>query len=335
MTRASRKLAPVPSFPELNGADELLDMLTFRRPAWSKTEAQFIDRFIRPLGVIEDAYGNLYKRIGDAPILWSSHTDTVHTQGGRQRLRVSNGVITQSDRNSNCLGADCTAGVWLMLEMARAKRPGLYIFHRAEEIGGKGSAHIAAHGSALLAGIEYAVAFDRRANNSIITHQYAGRCCSGAFATSLSSALGMAHSADSGGSFTDTANYTNLIGECSNLSVGYEHEHTKRESLDFNYLQELRDALLRLDPSDLVSERKPGDVDPDYYDTYADFDELWPDEDQTPEGVLGPHYSSCGSLQSLVRNHPDEVADWLEGWGVNADELEMAIFLRGGIVRKR
>lgn len=324
MTRAPRKHI-TPEFPTLSGAEELLAMLTFRRPAWSKTERQFIVRFLHPLGLQEDELGNLYKRIGTAPVLWSSHTDTVHTQGGMQLLKVSKGIVAQADKQSNCLGADCTAGVWLMMEMIRAKRPGLYVFHRAEEIGGKGSEFIAKHRADILAGIEYAVAFDRRDKHSIITHQYAGRCCSDAFAASLSNALAMRHVYDGGGSFTDTANYTDLIGECSNLSVGYMNEHTKRETLDFNYLQELRDALLRLDPSELVSERKPGEVDPDDYDDVT----MWHDEDQEPR------YSYVGSLQSLVRDHPDEVADWLEEYGINSDELETAIFLRGGIVRRR
>lgn len=324
MTRAPK---PAPAFPALTGTAELLTMLAMRRPAWSKTERKFIERFIRPLGMQEDELGNLYKRIGDAPVLWSSHTDTVHTQGGTQLLSLVNGVVTQSDKQSNCLGADCTAGVWLMLEMIRAKRPGLYVFHRAEEIGGKGSEFIAKHRADILAGIKFAVAFDRRDKHSVITHQWHGRCCSDAFAASLANALGMHHSHDSGGSFTDTANYTDLIGECSNLSVGYLHEHTKRESLDTHYLTELRDALLRLDPADLVSERIPGSIDPDDYAPVVTFDP-WDDDNET-------RHRGVGSLQSLVRDHPDEVADWLEEYGINADELETAIFLRGGIVRKR
>jgi hypothetical protein len=317
--------APVSS-PTTSSQSEFLAMLSFRRPAGSKSERKFIERFLLPLGLQQDDLGNLYRRIGTAPVLWSSHTDTVHTQGGIQLLRLSNGIVTQDDKQSNCLGADCTAGVWLMTEMVRANRPGLYIFHRAEEVGGKGSEYIARHRPDILKGIDYAVAFDRRGNHSIITHQFGGRCCSEAFAASLSDALGMAHGSDSGGSFTDTANYTDLIGECSNLSVGYMNEHTKQESLDFNYLQSLRDSLMRLDATALVSARKPGEVDPDDYDEVT----LWPDDDDQE-----PRYRYCGTLQSLVRDHPDEVADWLEEHGINADELETAIHMRGGVVRRR
>lgn len=327
MSCASSKLATPPA---LRGTPELLTMLSFRRPAWTDTERQFINRFIRPLGVTQDTFGNLYKRIGTAPVLWSCHTDTVHDIGGTQRLRVSSNIVAQSDPKSNCLGADCTAGVWLMVEMIRANVPGLYIFHRAEEIGGLGSAFIAEDTPELLAGILYAIAFDRRAHTSIITHQWAGRCCSEAFSVSLARGLAMRHTSDSGGSFTDTANYTDLIGECTNISVGYMNEHTKAETLDTAYLSAVRDALVALDVSQLVNEREPGAVDPDDYSFNFDDDEQ--DLRDMGAGVLR---SSGQTLMALVRDHPDEVADWLEEYGIQPSELETAIYLRGGVVRQR
>lgn len=308
--------------PALTCQAELLAMLSFRRPAWSNTEREFINRFIRPLGMQEDNIGNLYKRIGDAPIVWSCHTDTAHERGGKQLLSFANGIVKQSDPKSDCLGADCTAGVWLMVQMIRAKRPGLYIFHRAEEIGGIGSSFIAEDTPGLLAGILYAVAFDRRGTSSIITHQAGGRCCSEAFAGSFSKALGMAHRADSGGSFTDTANYTGLIGECSNLSVGYENEHRPSESLDTVYLERLCAALLQLDCAALVSERVPGAIDEEEFGD-------WPNVfDQEP---LPHHYGD--TIAHLVRDHPDEVADWLEEYGITADEIATAIYMRGGMLK--
>lgn len=314
--------------PVLTGIDELMAMLTFRRPAWSKTERAFIARFLRPHGMQEDAFGNLYKRIGTAPVLYSCHTDTVHTHGGRQALRVSSGLVRPDDKQSNCLGADDTAGAWLMLEMIRAGKPGLYVFHRAEEIGGQGSHHIASVTPQLLDGIQYAIAFDRRDTCSIITHQ-GSRCCSDAFGASLSRALGLDHELDPGGMFTDTANYTDLIGECTNVSVGYFSEHTAREMLDLNYIERLRDALLGLDVADLVAERKPGEDDPDDYDYSKGWPGFFDDDEQEPLGHTNR------SLASLVKDHPDEVADWLEEYGINADELATAIFLRGGVIRTR
>lgn len=320
MSRAST----LPLFPALTGRAELFAMLAFRRPAWSRTERNFIHRFIRPLGMQEDEIGNLYKRVGDAPVLWSSHTDTVHSAGGKQALRFANGIVALDDKASDCLGADCTAGVWLMVQMIRAGVPGLYVFHRAEEIGGVGSSFIAKHRLDILDGIKFAVAFDRRGHKSVITHQ-GDRCCSEAFSASLSAALGMGHSSDSGGTFTDTANYVDAIGECSNLSVGYMNEHTKRETLDVEYLEALRDALLQLDASTLVAERAPGEVDPDGYS----FNWNGPEDDQEPISAGGD------TLAALVRDHPDEVADWLEEYGITADEIATAIYMRGGMLRNR
>lgn len=303
---------------EIKADTTLLDMLSYRRPAWSKSEHEFITEYIMPLGVTVDQFGNLHKRIGKAPVLWSSHTDTVHTVGGKNKLSVDNGIVRA--KNSNCLGADCTAGVWLMIEMIRANRPGLYVFHRAEEIGGKGSEYIAHSTPELLDGIKYAIAFDRRDTWSVITHQFGGRCCSDVFAVSLAAALDMGHAPDSTGSFTDTANYTDLIGECSNLSVGYLHEHTKNETLDTRYLFKLRDALLRLDVHDLVSERQPGEYDDNDWLSWLHC------EDQEPR-------CTSRTLASLLKDHPDEVADWLDHHGVDVSEIETAIQLRGGVLR--
>lgn len=39
----------------------------------------------------------------------------------------------------NCLGADCTSGIWLILEMIQAQVPGIYVVHTDEEIGRKGA----------------------------------------------------------------------------------------------------------------------------------------------------------------------------------------------------
>jgi hypothetical protein len=41
---------------------------------------------------------------------------------------------------------------------------------------------------------------------------------------------------DTGGSFTDTANYTENISECTNLSVGYYNAHTQSEYQDYAFL---------------------------------------------------------------------------------------------------
>lgn len=235
--------------------DEILEMFSYMRPHESDHERRFINRFIMPLGMRTDPFGNLHKRIGDAPVLWSCHTDTVHYHSGRQRIRVENGIMSLKGASKakaltgllpNCLGGDDTAGVWIMMEMIRHKVPGLYVFHRGEEIGGIGSIAIASRNPKFLDGISYAIAFDRRGHDNIITHQGGGRTCSDAFGLSFAADLNFGYKNDPTGLFTDTANYADLIPECSNISVGYSFAHGWKETQDVAHLISLRDKVCSL-----------------------------------------------------------------------------------------
>ncbi len=274
-------LAPVVALPPVTVPPDLLYMLQYRRPASSDTERDFIRRYLKPLGVERDKRGNIYKRVGNAPtVLWSAHTDTVHRSGGLQRLllRKSGAEIALADEKaSDCLGADNTAGVWLLCEMVRAGVPGLYVWHRAEERGRLGSQWIAQNTPALVTGLKAAIAFDRRYESSVITKQMGKRCCSDAFAESLIALLALGHRTDPTGSYTDTASYTGLIGECTNVSAGFAGEHTERETLNTRYLLALRDKLVTLDATALATladVRKPGEVEPiSYYGEYGGYGE--------------------------------------------------------------
>ncbi len=293
--------------------DTLLAMLQVKRPHGSVSEAAFIRHFLEPLGLNRDAFGNLWLRIGADPvILWSCHTDSCHRTSGLQDIACTGGIVRVANaKQSNCLGADDAAGLWLMTQMIAGRVPGLYVFHRGEERGGLGSAHFTEHNASLLSGIKAAIAFDRRGTQSIITHQRGSRCCSEAFALSFSDALALGHQPDPTGSFTDTANYVDLIGECTNISVGYDHEHTSEETLDLRYLLQLRDAILAADFSSLVFLRQPGAYEPaESYGWYGFDDDR---QDWSPR---------MSSIYELVRQHPEAIADFLELSGVSARELQ-------------
>lgn len=277
--------------PKNESLAELYDILTYCRPADSSEELAMIERFIIPTGATSDTFGNYILRIGDSPIMWSCHTDTVHTFGGTQSLyKAPNGHWLcgymqdqdgeQTPRLANCLGADCGTGVWLMLQMIKANVPGLYIFHREEECGAHGSSYIAkmhndekySH-KGILDGIKYAIAFDRKGTTSVITSQLSSQCCSKEFAESLILELSTPYERgeisgnlytrsldyvkDAGGTFTDTANYTHIIPECTNISVGYFSQHTSSEAQDIVHLQRLLTVLLQLDYTKLVCSRAP------------------------------------------------------------------------------
>ena len=242
---------------------DLISMLEYRRPEGSRSERKFISRFILPTMAVPDKRGNYSIRIGSAPIMWSCHTDSVHRMGGMQVLkRVGDFGIGVSDGDkSNCLGADDAAGVWLMCEMIRAKVEGLYVFHRNEEHGCVGSRWLVKNTPELVKGIKFAVALDRRDKDDIITHQSGSRCCSDEFAKSLAEQLDMGYKPSPNGSFTDTAQYTGLIGECTNLSVGYKFAHSKTEEQDGLFLLNLKDKLVKVDVNKLVEKRKAGEVE--------------------------------------------------------------------------
>lgn len=343
----------------MTAIDTLQEMLMYRRPADSKTERKFIGRYIEPLGVIRDTYGNLIKRIGTAPVLWSCHTDTVHRDGGKQPIERAGdilGLVNKSrnylgTRGSNCLGADDTAGVWLMCELIRAKKEGLYIFHRAEERGGCGSSYIAKHTPAALDGIKYAIALDRRGTTNVITHQFQ-RCCSDEFAASLAAGLndrtGLHYRGDDGGIFTDTANYTDLVGECTNLSVGYTGEHSSGELQDGAHCAALKEALIDLDLDALVASRKAGEKGDYGWSSYG-----WATDKKGGYAPYGEHavYSAASSkggpsrasvgkdwssylegnetveelermsMHDVVAAYPEETASYLEEMGVDEREL--------------
>ena len=292
--------------------DVLMQMHAYCRPDGSKAEAAFIKRYIAPTGAHADAMGNLILRIGTAPMLFSCHTDTVHMQDGKQATVFADWQLAlAANTESNCLGADCTAGVWLMLQMIAARIEGLYIFHAAEECGGLGSSHIASETPDLLAGIRHAIAFDRRGTSSVITRQAGAVCCSDTFATALCKLLPH-YKPDHTGIFTDTANYVGLIPECTNISVGYVNEHTSGELLDVSHLLNLRDALLCADFASLPIERQCDA--PRIHNLYRD---NW-DMGYPARSGLASH---AGDIVDIIRRYPEHIAEMLESMGYDVDSL--------------
>lgn len=244
----------------------LLDMLTYCRPCGSDTEQVFIDKYIATLpGAERDAYGNWHVVIGDSDVMWSSHTDTVHRFDGRQTLHVGSdnvvGLSRRSRKRSSCLGADDTAGVFLMWAMVNAGIPGYYVFHYGEEVGGLGSRELATALPDDMTHIRFAIALDRGGLSDVITHQGMRRTASDAFAQSLADKLngnGLTFAPSDRGVYTDTYEYADVIPECSNVSVGYTGAHSNKETLDLNHVERLLTALCGLDQTTLVCERVPG-----------------------------------------------------------------------------
>ena len=239
----------------------LLEILTWKRPHESEAESEFVAKYIitpnQGRCMFAGPMRNVIIVLGNSPTtLFSCHTDTVHWKGGKQEICFDRemGMVYKNDNEP--LGADDGTGVWLMLEMIRANVPGAYVFHRGEERGGVGSTWMSENMEEWLRKFRRAVAFDRREESHVITHQRNRRCCSDEFASALARQLGEGWAPNNGGTFTDTANYTHLIPECTNLSVGYYDQHSKNEMQNVDFAMELLDRCLKLDWESLPTVRE-------------------------------------------------------------------------------
>jgi hypothetical protein len=206
-------------------------------------------------------------------VLFSAHADTAHRaqhlsgDGSAQSIALTDDarIITAGGL---CLGADNASGCYILARLMEARTVADFVIHTGEERGGIGSAALATSdiGSAFLAQHDYAIAFDRRGTADVITHQACGRCASDAFALTLSEELSggaLYYAPDDTGVFTDTANFTGLIPECTNVSVGYYNEHTAREWQDVEHLVALADKVLGVAWAALPVVRDPLDVEPE------------------------------------------------------------------------
>jgi hypothetical protein len=298
----------------------LLDMMETCRPGGSSEEDDYIRDWIEPLDPAEDGYGNRIVEVptpeGHPRILWSTHTDTVHWHDGRQKVEVTGCMAWTSD--GSCLGSDDTVGNWLAIEMIKAKVPGVYVFHREEESGGGGSMWLAKNMAKWIESFDCAIALDRADYRDVITYQAGGRCCSDAFAKSLAALLDGDFQPCDRGVFTDTANYVNLIGECTNLSVGYFRQHGPMEHTNLSFAYSMRDALLKADWSKLVFERKAG----------AEDEEDWWFEDKygtrplVQKSVAQGDYADVDAMEDFVNNFPWVVAEFLVAKGYTIDDLD-------------
>jgi len=252
----------------------LTSMLKYRRQQFSDSQKEFCVRFLHPVFGKPDKAGNYIKIIGDKPkVCFASHHDTVHREDGMQKIEIVNDVISLAPNSgSSCLGADCTTGIWLQLEMIEAGIEGVYVCHSSEEIGCVGSKALIDRSPKWLRHVEAVISFDRKGDSEIITHQMGYRTASDAFAHSLADALGLPLQPSPNGSYTDSNEYRYRVSECTNLAVGYYAQHTKNETQDLKYLLKLRDALITADFSNLVFERDPNAVEMDHWgDWGADY----------------------------------------------------------------
>lgn len=212
-----------------------------------------------PNDLREDQFGNYYYKIGDSKTIFASHLDTacqdqvdvIHT------FDVENKNVVIKTDGKSILGADDKAGVTILLWMMKHNIPGTYYFFYGEEVGCLGST--AASGlTEEFSLYDRMISFDRRSTNSVITHQSSRRTCSDTFAQSIANEFnknGLFYHKDDTGIYTDSAEFVNVISECTNISVGYYNEHTTSEKQDITHLSKLADVVLLIDWDNLPTER--------------------------------------------------------------------------------
>jgi len=284
-------------------SDLLYDLLTTPTPHGHESKIHHLLPFMRDdwqgQKPVIDEVGNIILDVGtpkkDFRTVFSCHMDTVHTShetrmGLMYTLQdgppETEGMIYAFTKYTTAkgeevvapsiLGADDKVGMFIMLNLIENNVPGRYIFHIGEERGGIGSKHIATKTPDVLKHMRRAIAFDRMHYSDTISFQAGGRCCSTEFSTALANEINeclstrqISFKPDVRGVWTDTANYTSLVAECTNLSVGYFNQHTTQEHFDLIWLKDiLLPALLKVNWETLPTVRDKTAKEPEYSYSY-------------------------------------------------------------------
>jgi len=256
-------------------------------------EDQYLKKLL-PKDWSKDSHGNYYYIIGNSDTLFTAHLDTVGGDKPVTHVIDEEKGIIKTDGTS-VLGADDKSGVVIMLYMIEKKVPGVYLFPVGEEVGCIGSGKLTKHMLEnsqketieietpngieeikidLPKDIKYnkirkVIAFDRMGYTSVITHQMDQRCCSDIFGNALAKEFnknGFNFDLDDSGVYSDSAEFTEIYPECTNLSVGYFAQHTNNETQDIEFLESLCEACVKVNWEGLPIARNPQVVE--YLDNY-------------------------------------------------------------------
>lgn len=222
--------------------------------------------FFTSKGFELDPHGNLVLDVGKSKTIFAAHLDTADRTLTRVRRQVKGDIISTDGKS--ILGADDRAGLAVLLHLLRHNVPGRYLLFVGEEIGRFGST--GAEKDGLGDGYDRIVCWDRMGDDSIITHQMGRLSCSPEFANALVDVYetidpSLRLSKDPGGSYTDSYSFIDCIPECTNISVGYNCQHTVYEEQDARFLVHMAEASAEVPWEHLPTERDPhATVEPPY-----------------------------------------------------------------------
>ena len=222
------------------------------------------------------------------------HTDTIQNTHP-EAIRKEGDIWRNADR-TKLLGADDRAGCYIVKELlTRCITAYHYLIFDLEEVGGVGSSYYAMTDVAI--------------SNTIRTSCFIGLDRLGVLEMALygfeSETFLKSVAIDdwvfTDGSFTDASNLASSLNRCCiNMSVGYNNEHTRHETLNLSYLGVTLNQLANGLSGDLYSEV----FEPDYSGTYDTHWEQYEDDYAT--------YSQGKGRESLDSDFDAEVYDELD-----------------------
>lgn len=283
-----------------------------------------------PKDISKDTHGNYFYKIGESRTIFASHLDTVSSKHEDVK-HVLDGETIRTD-GTTTLGADDKAGVSIMIWMMKHNIPGTYYFFIGEEVGCIGSG-LAAQYDDFKGKYDRIISFDRKGTNSIITHQSWSRCCSDEFADAFCAELNKSdyklnYIKDDGGVYTDSAEFVDLIPECTNVSVGYYLEHTKNENQDIRHLVNLANACLLVNWENLPTKRNPAVKESKGYK--SNYTSIYSTSSHTEDYRGSSYKSNTGSSWSRNGTKKERDYDYYRDWQDHDDSSNDIMVKNGG-----
>lgn len=153
--------------------------------------------------------------------------DTEYTELELIKFDIKGDYISLADDSScHCLGGDDRCGIFIALELIKARTPYAFGFFYDEEVGGAGSRRASPVINAL-EGVTAFIGLDRRGFDELALYGYDN--------SELVDLFERRGYFKAKGSFTDASNLSSLSDKrlaCVNLSVGYYNEHTPKETIN-------------------------------------------------------------------------------------------------------
>ena len=244
------------------------------------TEGRLDKQLMEEFDFKYDDHKNLYRVIlkedKTAPnTMFTAHLDTVHDTRFYRFCRKWKLPFTKSmtvnhvfakdndfvrSDGKTTLGADDKAGVVIILEMIKVKKPGVYYLFKGEEMGHIGAKKLRefVFENRDLKNVTKCISLDRKGYDSVITHQRNIRCCSDEFAVDVANRInihGFWFRPDPFGMSTDSLDFIDKYSECTNISIGCFRMHTNKECQDLEFMEALSDAFVKINWEDIRTRR--------------------------------------------------------------------------------